>query len=76
MTTQETEPKLPGSVSGSPVEVEVGRGSPQGWEDCSSCLGRSPLTLTFLEVTVNLIISILKVKPDYSLEGLILKLKL
>ena len=31
MASQETEPKLPTSVGGPPVEVWVGRGSPQGW---------------------------------------------
>ena len=30
MTPQETEPKLPASVGGSPVEAWVSRGSPQG----------------------------------------------
>ena len=30
MTPQETEPKLPASVGGPPVEEWVGRGSPQG----------------------------------------------
>ena len=31
MTPQETEPKLPASVGGCPVEAWIGRGSPQGW---------------------------------------------
>ena len=36
VTTQETEPKLPASVGGPPVEAWVSRGSPQGqghWKD-------------------------------------------
>ena len=34
VTPEETEPKLPASVRGPPVEVWVGRGSPQRWGHC------------------------------------------
>ena len=43
-TTQETELKLPAGVGGSPVEAQVGRGSPQGQSAGSSSPGRFPLT--------------------------------
>ena len=40
-TIQETEPTLPVSTGVSPVEVQVGRDSPNGWGTGSSYLGRS-----------------------------------
>ena len=43
MTSQETEPKLPASVEGPPVEAWVGRGSPQGQAHCKVLLGLNPL---------------------------------
>ena len=42
LTPQDTEPKLPASVEGSPVEVWVGRGSPQGWEYWQQQSGKVP----------------------------------
>ena len=53
MAPQETEPKLPASVTGSPVEAWVGRASPQGeghWQQQSR---KIPLAQTLLEVTIN-----------------------
>ena len=43
VTSQETEPKLPASVEGPPVEAWVGRGSPQGQAHCKVLLGLNPL---------------------------------
>ena len=43
VTPQETKPKLPASVGGPPVEVYVGRGSPQGQEHWKVPLGINPL---------------------------------
>ena len=38
--TTETEPDLPASAGGSPVEAQVSKGSPQGWGAGSSGPGR------------------------------------
>ena len=43
VTPQETEPKLPASVGGSPVEVSVSRGSPQGQGHWQQHSGKVPL---------------------------------
>ena len=43
MTPQETEPKLPASVGGPPVEARIGRSTPQGWGHWKQGLGRFPL---------------------------------
>ena len=42
---KETDPKLPASVGGSPVELGVGKGSPQGWGHQS---GKVPLGINSL----------------------------
>ena len=47
---QETEPKLPARFGGSPVEVRVSRGSPQGLGHGQQQSGK---VLTLLEVAVN-----------------------
>ena len=39
---QETKAKLHASVGGSPVEVWVGRGSPQGWDHWQQQSGKVP----------------------------------
>ena len=43
VTTRETEPKLPVSVGGPPVEAWVSRGSPQGQGHWKFPLGINPL---------------------------------
>ena len=43
VTPQETEPKLPASVGGSPVEVCVGSGLPGGWGTGNSLYWKGPL---------------------------------
>ena len=45
MTLQETEPKLPATVGGPPVEAWVGRESPQGLEHWKVSLGITPFGL-------------------------------
>ena len=51
VTPQETEPKIPASVGGPPLEALVGRDSPQGWTGelegppCNKSSGSLPLTL-------------------------------
>ena len=45
---QETEPKPPASVGGSPAEVWVSRGSSQGWEDWQQLSGKVPFGLNTL----------------------------
>ena len=44
VTQQETEPKLPGSVGGPPVEAWVSRGLPQGWGHWKVPLGINSLS--------------------------------
>ena len=39
VTPQETEPKLPASVDGAPVQAWVSRGPPQGWGHWKVTLG-------------------------------------
>ena len=48
MTPQETEPKLPASVGGSPVEAGVNRSSPQGQGDWQQPSGRIPFGINLL----------------------------
>ena len=43
MTPQKTEPKLPASVGGAPVEEWVSRGPQQGWGHWKVALGLNPL---------------------------------
>ena len=43
VTPQKTEPKLPAGVGGSPVEVWVSRGSPQGQGHWQQHSGKVPL---------------------------------
>ena len=50
---QETEPKRPASVTGSPVEAWVGRASPQGGGHWQQQSRKIPLAQTLLDVTIN-----------------------
>ena len=50
MTPQVTEPKLPSSAGGSPMEVWVGRGAPQGWRHTKHQIRKVPLDLNPLGV--------------------------
>ena len=51
VTPQQTEPKIPASVGGPPLEALVGKDSPQGWTGelegppCHRSSGSLPLTL-------------------------------
>ena len=49
-TLQETEPNLPASVGGPPVEAWVSRGSPQGWRYWQQLSGKVP----FVNLTIEL----------------------
>jgi len=47
LTPQETNPKLPATVEGSPVESWVGKDSPQGW-DWQQLSGKVPFDVNSL----------------------------
>ena len=49
MIPQETEPKLPATDGGSPMEAWVSRGSPQGLGHWQQQSGKAPLDVSPLE---------------------------
>ena len=53
VTSQDTEPLLPASIGGPPVEALVGRDSPQGQGTSNNRPGRSPLAQILLGFTID-----------------------
>ena len=45
--SQKIKPKLPTSVGGPPIELWVGRGSPQGWGPWKAPLDLNPLEVNY-----------------------------